>query len=459
MSSVFTPKGLRNLIIFSIVLISSAVLLLVGLNRSITLVVDGQSKMLDTYALTVGSLLDTENIPLAPEDSLQPNVNTWLRDGMVITIQHAVRVQIYADGTLHQQMSADRLPLNLLASAGITLFSGDQLFSEGVPITAETPLNEPLQAISLQVQRSIPFTLIESSHTQDLKSIMPALGQALWKTGVIVQSADHLMPAANTSLTPGLEASLERAQTLTIRTASGDVTLLTSARTVGEGLAEAGLSLQGLDYSNPPPDQPIPADRSMRLVRVQEEVIIENTPLEFETAYEPAPDLELDSQSIVQTGEYGLTAHRIRVRYEDGQEVSRQVEGEWIARQPQPRIVGYGTNIVKHSVDTPDGTIYYYRALTMWATSYSPASVGGSTTTASGKTLRKGLVGVNYHYIPFGTMMYVPGYGYAEAADTGNIGPRWIDLGYSDEDYVAWHQYVTVYFLWPPPGQVLWIYP
>ena len=455
----FSSKSLRIIIIVLGIGLVGSVMFILGLNRSVTLVIDGQSTTITTYALTVDDLLDNENIPLAPEDVLQPGVGTWLREGTVITLRHAVPVQIYADGTLHYLLSAERLPTSLLAAAAVTLFPGDQLLSEGSPISADVPLSEPVQTVTLQVQRALPFTLTEGSQVQDLTSNMPALGQALWKTGVVIQSADHLQPVANTSLTAGLEASLERARTLTIHTASGDITFLTAAKTVGEALTEAGLALQGLDYTNPTAEKPIPADRSIRLVRVQEEVIIENTPLAFETAYEPAPDLELDSQSIIETGEYGLTAHRVRVRYEDGQEISRQVEDEWVARQPRPRIVGYGTNIVKKSVGTDKGTIYYYRALTMWATSYSPASVGGSTTTASGKQLRKGLVGVNYHYIPFGTMMYVPGYGYAEAADTGNIGPRWIDLGYTDEDYVAWHQYVTVYFLWPPPDNILWIYP
>ena len=455
----FSSKGWRIAFILLGILLVASVTTLIGLNRHVTLIIDGQSTPLHTYALTVGDLLAQQNIPRAEEDLLQPEVDTWLREGMVITIQHAVPVHIYADGTLHDLFTAERLPASLLAAAGITLLPDDQLFSEGALILADVPFSKSVRSITLQVDRSLSFTLREDSQVQELGSVLPALGQALWKNGVVIQTADALNPAATTPLTEGLDANLQRAKSLTIRTSGGEITTLTAAQTVGEALAEAGLALQGLDYSNPSAEQPIPADRSLRLVHVQEEVIIENTPLAFETAYEADPDLELDNQSILQTGEYGLNARRVRVRYEDGQEVSRQVEGEWVARQPKPRIVGYGTKVVKHTLNTPDGSIEYYRALTMWATSYSPASVGGGTTTASGKTLRKGLVAVNHYYIPFGTMMYVPGYGYAEAADTGNLGPRWIDLGYSDDDYEAWHQNVTVYFLWPPPATILWIYP
>jgi uncharacterized protein YabE (DUF348 family) len=455
----FSSKRFRTILVSLGIVVVALVLLAAGLHKRLTLVIDGQSTPVTSYALTVGGLLKSEAIPLAPQDQLSPGVETWLRDGSTITIQHAVPVQIFADGVLHQLVSADRLPSALLAAAGISLSNGDGLLSEGLPVALDIPFSDSVQSISLQVQRQVPFTLQEGSQSQSLASDMPVLGQALWKSGIVLQTADHLQPELSASMSPGLQASLQRAAPLTIRTAKGDITLLTAAHTVGQALAEAGLALQGLDYSNPPPEQTIPDDRSVRLVRVREEVFIENTPLAFETAYQADPTIELDSQSLLQAGEYGLTAQRVRVRYEDGQEISRQVEDDWVARQPKPRIVGYGTKVVKHTLNTPDGTIEYYRALTMWATSYSPAAVGGSTTTASGKTLRKGLVGINYHYIPFGTMMYVPGYGYAEAADTGNIGPRWIDLGYSDDDYEAWHQYVTVYFLWPPPAQILWVYP
>jgi 3D (Asp-Asp-Asp) domain-containing protein len=95
----------------------------------------------------------------------------------------------------------------------------------------------------------------------------------------------------------------------------------------------------------------------------------------------------------------------------------------------------------------------------MYAISYNVTSNGGYGT-ATGVPLAKGVVAIDPRYIPYGTMMYVPGYGEALAADTGGgIKGRMIDLGYLDEDYVSWHQWVTVYFLWPPPENVVWIIP
>ncbi len=271
-------------------------------------------------------------------------------------------------------------------------------------------------------------------------------------------AADRLVPGASTPLTPGLSATLTSSRSVTIQTQYGDVSVRTPAVTVGEALADAHLAPQGLDYSMPSSAELIPSSDKIRLVRVTEQVLIEQSPLPFEKEFQPVSDLALDTQSILQEGAYGLSAQRVRVRYEDGQEASRQTDSQWVALQPEPRIIGYGTNIVMQTTTVDGVTIQYWRALKMYATSYHPSEVGD--TTASGLPLKKGVAAVDTSVIPFYTQMFVPGYGQVVAADIGGgvIG-RWIDLGYSDSDYVPWHSWVTVYLLWPPPDNIVWVVP
>lgn len=102
----------------------------------------------------------------------------------------------------------------------------------------------------------------------------------------------------------------------------------------------------------------------------------------------------------------------------------------------------------------------------MYATSYSPCRIFKDhcdSYTASGATLKKGIVamtGTWYRYSG-GDQIYVPGYGVGTVADTGGgiPGRYWLDLGYSDDDYVSWHQNVTVYFLAPVPANIMWVLP
>jgi resuscitation-promoting factor RpfB len=452
-----SPRLRKGAILLAVILIVIFSLIF-GLRKTVTLTVNGQSQTIETYAFTVGNLLHNRDIPLSPLDALFPSQNTWLKNGDQITVIRAIPIQIYAYGQLRYLYSADRTPSSLFTQAGINVLPGDQVLSNGLIIDPSQPFHEDVKSLSLQLIPAVNYTINDNGKTIALASTASTLGSALWAAGYTLFDADQLTPSLYTPLTPDLPSDLKRSQQVIVHTKDKDVITRTSAITVGEALEDANLSIQGLDYSIPPAEDAIPANGEIDLVHVIEDVLVEQTPLPFETQYQPVPDLEIDKQSIIQTGEYGLSAKRVQVRYEDGQEVSRQVEGQWEARQPKPRIVGFGTSVIMHTTVVDGVSIQYWRVLDMYATSYHPSVVGG--TTASGLPLKKGVAAVDTSLIPFYTQMYVPGYGEVVAADIGGgVVGRMIDLGYSDDDYVAWHQSVKVYFLWPPPDNIVWILP
>jgi len=111
-------------------------------------------------------------------------------------------------------------------------------------------------------------------------------------------------------------------------------------------------------------------------------------------------------------------------------------------------------------------TIEYWRAVEMFATSYSPCRLGVpdlcSNTTASGLPLQRGVVGTirSWYNVMNGQQLYIPGYGFAVIGDLGAgypDGRPLIDLGYGDDDYIPWHSWVTVYFLPPVPDSIIYI--
>lgn len=452
------PRQLRILLTALGVLAIIFIVIFFGLRKTVTLDVDGTPRTLNTYALRVSDLLAAQNIALSPSDELSPSLGTWLKNGSTVTLVHAIPVQVLADGKLTTLSSAERVPAKLLAETGVQLGPADTLLSNGRVVDPSLAFPSSIHAISLQLVRATRFTLNVNGETQTLTSTAPTLGSALWAAGYALYADDQLTPSPQTPLSPGLSTSLTHARLVTILTEAGSLIVRTAAPSVGKALEAAHLSLQGLDYSIPPADQSIPANGVIGLVRVTEQVLVEQTPIPFETVYQADGNLEIDSQSVLQAGILGMNAQRVRVRYEDGVEASRKVESQWVARQPQQRIIGYGTALVMHTANVDGVEIQYWRVLTMYATSYHPSE--GGDITASGLPLQKGIAAIDRSLVPFYTRMYVPGYGEALAADTGGgvIG-RWIDLGYSDSDYVPWHSWVTVYFLWPPPDYIVWIVP
>ena len=356
------------------------------------------------------------------------------------------------------------LGLLLLAGAFASFYL---LYSELKSPEAASPA-KMTPPITVTPPPAVTVSIVDGGAATQVETTARTVGEALWRAGYRLFRADEARPALDSAVTPSLTITLNRARPIVVQADGRTLQTRTRRAAVGEALAEAGLALVGEDYSVPAADQPLPADGVIRVVRVRTDVLTDQAILPYETVYQALSEMEIDHITQIQAGVNGVKQRRTRVRYEDGVEVSRAAEGERLAQTPTPRVIGYGTQIVVRTLDTADGPIEYWRAFTMYATAYSPARSGTPPTakwygiTASGKPLTKGLAAIDRRLIPFGTQMYVPGYGFAEAADTGGgVKGRWIDLGYDDSNYVSWHQIVTVYFLTPipPADQIAWIIP
>lgn len=458
-----------------LLLASAALMILVGLlliggqlHKSVTLIVDGETRQVTTWAVTTASLLRQEGIDLAAEDRLAPAADTWLVEGQVVQLERAYPINILADGQTHTLMTAERRAGNILLEADLVLYPHDRLLLNGETIPASSVL-EPGSNHTLLVRPAVPVSLSLPDHEVRIYSSADTLGGALWQAGITLHERDELEPAASTPLVGPLTARLQPAQALSIQVGEAVVHGYSTAETVGAALADAGLALQGMDYSEPGASAKLPADGRIRLVRVREEVVINQQPLTFETEYQPDPNLEIDNQRILETGVVGVQAQQVRMRLENGQETGRSVEAEWLAREPSNQVIGYGTKITKKTATVGGTTIEYWRAVPMYATSYSPCRLGVpdycNDVTASGMKLQKGVAGVakSWYNYTVGQRVFVPGYGAATIADFGNgiPGRYLIDLGFSEADFEPWHQNVTVYFLWPPPPpeNIMWQLP
>lgn len=458
----------RLLALSLLCLAAGGVLLWVGLEREIPLRVDGTWWVVRTRALTLGGVLEAVAPQPQPGDRwlpARPLWAPWWQGALDLERARPVTLALWPEHQGIALRSAERIPANLLEQAGVRLFPGDRVYRDGQRIDPYQPL-PPAAAYHLDVRHAVPIHWQADGESGVCYSAALTLGEALAECALDLNPGDQISPPPETPLTPDLAVTVRRARLLQIQADGQTLTLRSAAATVGDALAAAGIALQGLDYSQPAEDQPVPADGRIRVVRVREDVILEQEILPFKNEYEPDPETELDQRRVITPGEYGIEVSRLRVRYEDGQEVGRTVEARWVAKEPKPQRMGYGTKVVIRTLETPQGTLEYWRAVTVYATSYSPCRLGVSrcsSATASGLPLQHGIIAVTRAWYSWmlGQRLYVPGYGIGVVADVGGgiPGRYWIDLGYSDDDYQPWHQYVTVYFLTPVPSAIPWILP
>jgi uncharacterized protein YabE (DUF348 family) len=466
MTSPPTSAGRRTwlLWVFAVLLLAASALAIdQALRITVTIVQDGEPRRIRTYARSVEGALKSAGLRIGPGDIVSPAPDTPVESGAQIDIRLARTVEIEVDAVRTTVRSAESIPANVLAAAGVPLFPGDRIWIDGYRrVDSRLPLDAPAQRI--RVERAHPITLNTGGASVVIRSAAPTIAGALIEGGVALYEGDELRPQAGADASRERAAELKASRPLEITVDGMQVEGRAAGPTVGEAVAQAGLPLTGLDLTRPSSTSPMPEDGRIEIVRIQDQIVIEQKPLPYETEYQAAEEVELDRQELLRAGTYGVQATTTRVRKENGQAVSQVRQGEWVAQEPQPRVVGYGTKIVIRKLKTEYGELEYWRAVQVYATSYSPCRLGVSycdDVTASGVKLRKGIAAVRvrwYLNMAF-SEIYVPGYGKAVIADTGGgiPGRNWIDLGFSDDDYESWHNWVTVYFLTPVPQNVMWV--
>ncbi len=424
--------------------------------KEVTLITDGQTRQLRSRAGLVGQLLREQAIALQAGDLVEPGPASLLRSGQQVRVSRARSVLLGVDGATRVLRTLHSDPAAILAGAGLQLAAGDALIVNGQRLdpAQASALAAPVTQLGLQRQQT--FQLREGATTRTLRSSGRTVGEALFETGLTLYLADDLQPPPDTALAAGMQVQLTRAQPLTI--VADGVSLKTRARgtRVADALDAAGLLLAGLDYSIPREDAPLQPGMLVRVIRVHEEIEYEQENVPHRTLTQADAELELDHRRVLQQGQDGIRGVPQRIRYENGVEVSREVGAEQVLQEPRDHIIGLGSKIVLRSVNTPQGPRQYWRVLRMKATSYHPGSQGNSTATATGAVLRKGIIASNPRVIPYGTEVYVAGYGVGSMEDTAAAWyvrqqPLFIDLGYSDADYRPWSKWVDVYLLTPVP--------
>lgn len=264
----------------------------------------------------------------------------------------------------------------------------------------------------------------------------PQVKELLASAGVSLAEGDVVEPGMEARIEEGLTVRVRRAFPVDLVVGGERRTVKTVALPVGNVLAACRVTLGEKDIVSPGLAQEVKPGQTIRVIRVATKEVVYREEVPPQVIVRQDGNLDRGTRRVVKEGASGLVEKTARVLLEDGRVTKREVLATKWLRWPVARVVAVGTRPIVHTFLTSRGqTVRYTEKLTMTATAYypGPESCGPNAKgiTRTGARATYGVVAVDPKVIPLYTRLYVEGYGFATALDTGSaIKGNKIDLCY-----------------------------
>ncbi|MGG7179088.1 3D domain-containing protein [Clostridium paraputrificum] len=242
--------------------------------------------------------------------------------------------------------------------------------------------------------------------------------------GVEIDPKDKVQPSLEAKVSEKEEIIVKTAVPVKVVIAGQEQEIKTAEDTVGEMLlAEAEvLEEQGINYKeedivSPDKNTPINKDMDIKVVQVEVETLTETEVMPYNTVETKDPTKDVSSAPLVkQEGINGEKEVTYEVIKHDGEIVAKNIVSQKAIKAAQDKLVVKGSGAV---IVSRGENIVGKKKLYVQATAYS-----GHGITATGRKPvynPNGIstIAVDPRVIPLGSKVYVKGYGYAIAADTG----------------------------------------
>jgi uncharacterized protein YabE (DUF348 family) len=315
--------------------------------------------------------------------------------------------------------------------------------------------------ISSKMNKDI--AILVDGNTIKVDTYRPTVADVLKSEHIVIGPKDKVFPGPQSGIKDNMTIIVKRAVPISITVDGKQLSVNTGESTVADMLKSEGIILNEKDRINPGLDSIIANDMDVKIVRVEEKTVTVTEKIAYRTLKKKDDNVEKGAAKVLQDGVDGEKEITSKIVLEDGIEVSTTRVGEIIKKSPVDKIIAVGT-LAWFVPSRGNSRIYYTRRIKMKATSYTanyectgknPGDKGFGYTATGAKAKRNSsgysTVAVDPSQIPLGTKLYIEGYGYAIAEDTGGaVKGNIIDLFFTDgsQEYLSWSTHSTrVYIL------------
>ena len=283
--------------------------------------------------------------------------------------------------------------------------------------------------IRITVKTAVPVTIQQATTTLEaVAHYGDTVGQTLAAAGVETDSNDRITPSANTGITGATAVSVQRCFSVGIAVDGVTKYRTVTEGTVGEALAQVGVSVGPEDIVSPDPADPVTDGLQISVSRVTFRNITQTKAVAFKTVTKQDASLEAGTQKVSKKGSPGSQQTVYYQKLVDGTVAESKAVSTSVTAQPVDQVTVVGTRQQAAAPPNTGGTVKdqkgnavsYKKVITGRCSAYT-----GGGWTSTGKKAAFGLVAVNPNIIPYGTKLYIASpdgrvvYGYAIAADTG----------------------------------------
>lgn len=290
----------------------------------------------------------------------------------------------------------------------------------------------PLLIIVLSVTGFVwaqqPVTVVVDGRSTAIRTQARTVSDVLAQANVQVSPRDVVTPPLDSHVQGGMTVLVRHAVPVSIRMGGEQVEVAVVGRTVADALIAAGIDPADNPAVDPSLSTPLTRDMTITAPDVFVRVERERKPVAFPTIVREVPSRPAGERAVVFAGRQGTSMRVWRTIVCGGTESDRVLTAEATVIPPRPRVIEVGTaGRIRHllnvasrqtkAAEAPRGG----RKWRVLCTGYTCGEPGVNHNTATGDRVRHGVVAVDPRLIPLGTRLYIPGYGYGVAADTGGM--------------------------------------
>ncbi len=325
--------------------------------NTVAITLDGQEKVIKTHAATIQDIFADLDISLRSEDYVFPAVDTKVKNNLKIVWEPAKQVHIVKD-----------------------------------------------------------------NEKKTIWTISKTVEELLKEQGIVIAVHDKVQPNLEEEIKDNIQIEVNTAFSVNLSDGGKEHQVWSTSTTVADFLENQGITLSELDRIEPKAEETVKANDLIKVIRVEKVTDVVEEPIQFAVVTKKDSSLAKGKEKVVNQGQEGLLTKEYEVVLENGKEISRKLLSEKQVKDKQDKVVAVGTKVEAKQVvsrGTESGKELYVSS-----TAFTASCNGCSGRTATGIDLRANpnikIIAVDPSVIPLGTKVYVDGYGYAVAADTGS---------------------------------------